>query len=207
MVNAEMKTSMNEYQEMIKDEVNVKELKLVNSLEGIASLELKLNFPMLGKRIPDKVKKLVQYVKEGKWKQVDNEQVFLGNESESYIIEKDEYELLLKTNSEYSSVFGDNKGIVILNTALDDALVLEGLARDVVRLIQEARKQADFHISDRIRVIIKTEDEKIKRAINTWGEYIREQTLSLSLEINIEIGDNFYSKEYQDLIVGIELNC
>ncbi|QIT35923.1 class I tRNA ligase family protein [Wolbachia endosymbiont of Brugia pahangi] len=205
--NAEMKTSMNEYQEMIKDEVNVKELKLVNSLEGIASLELKLNFPMLGKRIPDKVKKLVQYVKEGKWKQVDNEQVFLGNESESYIIEKDEYELLLKTNSEYSSVFGDNKGIVILNTALDDALVLEGLARDVVRLIQEARKQADFHISDRIRVIIKTEDEKIKRAINTWGEYIKEQTLSLSLEINIEIGDNFYSKEYQDLIVGIELNC
>ncbi len=104
-------------------------------------------------------------------------------------------------------MFGDNKGIIILNTALDDALVLEGLARDVVRLIQEARKQADFHISDRIRVIIKTEDEKIKRAINTWGEYIREQTLSLSLEINIEIGANFYSKEYQDLIVGIELNC
>ncbi|QKX02754.1 isoleucine--tRNA ligase [Wolbachia endosymbiont of Litomosoides sigmodontis] len=205
--NNEMTPSMNEYQEMIKDEVNVKEIELVNSLEGIASLELKLNFPMLGKRIPDKVKKLVQYVKEGKWKQIDNEKVFLGNELESYIIEKGEYELLLKTNSEYSSVFDNNKGIVILNTALDDALVLEGLARDVIRLIQETRKQADFHISDRIKVIIKTEDEKIKRAINMWGKYIKEQTLSLSLEINIEIGANFHSKEYRDLIIGIELNC
>ncbi|MFL3876994.1 isoleucine--tRNA ligase [Wolbachia endosymbiont of Trichogramma kaykai] len=195
----------NEYQEMIKDEVNVKKLELVNRLEDIASLELKLNFPLLGKKIPDKIKKLVQYVKEGKWKQVEKEQIFLGDETENYIIEKGEYELLLKANSEYSSVFDNNKGIVILSTELDNELILEGLARDVVRLIQETRKQADFHISDRIRVIIKTEDEKIKEAITTWNKYIKDQTLALSLDTNKEIGADFYSKEYQDLIVSIKL--
>ncbi|MDR3132014.1 MAG: isoleucine--tRNA ligase [Rickettsiales bacterium] len=198
---------LNEYQEMIKDEVNVKSLELVNRLEGIASLELKLNFPLLGKKVPDKIKKLVQYVKEEKWRQVGNEQIFLGDESENYIIEKGEYELLLKANSEYSAVFDNNKGVVILNTELNDELILEGLARDVVRLIQETRKQADFHISDRIRVVIKTEDEKIKEAVNMWSEYIKEQTLALSLEINVEIETSFYSKEYQDLIVGIKLDC
>jgi isoleucyl-tRNA synthetase len=197
----------NEYQEMIKDEVNVKKLELVNKLEDIASLELKLNFPLLGKKIPDKIKKLVQYVKEGKWRQAENEQIFLGDKSENYIIEKGEYELLLKANSEYSAVFDNNKGVVILNTELNDELILEGLARDVVRLIQETRKQADFHISDRIRVVIKTEDEKIKEAVNTWSEYIKEQTLALSLEINVEIGTSFYSKKYQDSIVGIKLDC
>ncbi|MCA4774056.1 isoleucine--tRNA ligase [Wolbachia endosymbiont of Mansonella perstans] len=197
----------NEYQEMIKDEVNVKSLELVNRLEGIASLELKLNFPLLGKKAPDKIKKLAQYVKEGKWRQVRNERIFLGDESENYIIEKGEYELLLKANSKYSSVFDNNKGVVILNTELNDELILEGLARDVVRLIQETRKQADFHISDRIKVVIKTEDEKIQEAVNTWSEYIKEQTLALSLEINIEIEISFYSKEYQDLIVGIKLDC
>jgi isoleucyl-tRNA synthetase len=197
----------NEYQEMIKDEVNVKKLELVNRLEGIASLELKLNFPLLGKKIPDKIKKLVQYVKEGKWRQIENEQIFLGDKSENYIIEKGEYELLLKANSEYSAVFNNNKGVVILNTELNDELILEGLARDVVRLIQETRKQADFHISDRIGVVIKTEDEKFKEAVNTWSEYIKEQTLALSLEINVEIEASLYSKEYQDLIVGIKLDC
>ncbi|MGL9732904.1 MAG: class I tRNA ligase family protein [Wolbachia sp.] len=197
----------NEYQEMIKDEVNVKSLELVNKFEDIASLELKLNFPLLGKKVPDKIKKLVQYVKEEKWKQIENEQIFLGNESDNYILEKGEYELLLKANSKYSSAFDNNKGIVILNTELNDELILEGLARDVVRLIQEARKQADFHISDRIRVVIKTEDEKIKEAVNIWNEYIKEQTLALSLEINVKIEISFYSKEYQDLIVGIKLDC
>ncbi|NUX01038.1 isoleucine--tRNA ligase [Wolbachia endosymbiont of Madathamugadia hiepei] len=198
---------LNEYQEMIKDEVNVKSVELVNRLEGIASLELKLNFPLLGKKVPDKIKKLVQYVKEKKWRQVGNERIFLGDESENYIMEKGEYELLLKANSKYSSVFDNNKGVVILNTELNDELILEGLARDVVRLIQETRKQADFHISDRIRVVIKTEDEKIKEAVNMWSEYIKEQTLALSLEINVEIETSFYSKEYQDLIVSIKLDC
>lgn len=195
----------NEYQEIIRDEVNVKKLELVNRLEDIASLELKLNFPVLGRKVPDKIKKLVQYVKEEKWKQVENEQIFLGDETENYTIEKGEYELLLKANSEYSSVFDNNKGIVILSTELNDELILEGLARDVVRLIQETRKQADFDISDRIKVIIKTEGEKIKEAINTWVEYIKDQTLALSLDTNKEIEADFYSKEYQGLTVGIKL--
>lgn len=73
-----------------------------------------------------------------------------------------------------------------------------------MRLIQETRRQADSRMSDRIRVIIKTEDEKIKEAINTWIEYIKEQTLSLYLDINTEIGTNFYCKEYQDLNVSIQ---
>ncbi|MFV1010994.1 isoleucine--tRNA ligase [Wolbachia endosymbiont of Nasonia vitripennis] len=194
-----------EYQEMVRDEVNVKALEIVSELKEVASLELKLNFPVLGRKVPDKIKKLVQYVKEGKWKQVENEQIFLGDETESYTMEKGEYELLLKANSEYSAVFDNNKGVVILNTELNNELILEGLARDIVRLIQETRKQADFHISDRIRVTIKTEDEKIKEAINTWVEYIKDQTLALSLDTNKEIEADFYSKEYQGLTVGIKL--
>nr|CAH7765972.1 unnamed protein product [Callosobruchus chinensis] len=187
---------------IIRDEVNVKELEIVSELKEVASLELKLNFPLLGKKVADKIKKLVQYVKEEKWRQIENEQIFLGDETESYTIEKGEYELLLKANSEYSSVFDNNKGIVVLSTELNDELILEGLARDVVRLIQETRKQADFHISDRIRVIIKAEDEKIKEAITTWNKYIKEQTLALSLDTNKEIEADFYSKEYQGLTGG-----
>ncbi|WP_264337686.1 isoleucine--tRNA ligase [Wolbachia endosymbiont (group B) of Dolichovespula media] len=194
-----------EYQEIVRDEVNVKELEIVSELKEVASLELKLNFPVLGRKVPDKIKKLVQYVKEGKWKQVENEQIFLGDETESYTMEKGEYELLLKANSEYSAVFDNNKGVVILNTELNNELILEGLARDIVRLIQETRKQADFYISDRIRVIIKAEDEKVKEAINRWDEYIKEQTLALSLDTNKEIEADFYSKEYQGLTVGIKL--
>ncbi|QKX02034.1 isoleucine--tRNA ligase [Wolbachia endosymbiont of Dirofilaria (Dirofilaria) immitis] len=196
----------NDYQEMIKDEVNIKSLELVNKLEDIASLELKLNFSLLGKKIPSKIKRLVQYVKGRKWRQIEGGRIFLGDELESYVIEEGEYELLLKANREHSAVFDNNKGVVVLNIELNDELILEGLARDIVRFIQETRKQANFHISDRIRVIIKTEDEKIEKAVNVWGKYIKEQTLALSLEVGAEIRAGFYFKKYQDLIIGISLN-
>ncbi|MDD9336203.1 MAG: isoleucine--tRNA ligase [Wolbachia sp.] len=230
-----------EYQEIIKSEVNVKKLELVDKLEEIASLELKLNFPQLGKRIPDKIKNLIQLVKHGKWQQIEETRsnvtpepshhiipvhdtgiqkkdvwipvsctgmteglVLLGDETEHYIIEKGEYELLLKANSEFSSVFDHNKGIVILTTTLNDELILEGLARDVVRLIQETRKKADFHISDRIKVIVKTGDKKIKEATNEWNDYIKEQTLSLHIAINEGAGINdYYFSNYEDVSIYI----
>lgn len=47
--------------------------------------------------------------------------------------------------------------------------------------------------------------KKIKEAINTWVEYIKDQTLALSLDTNKEIEADFYSKEYQGLTVGIKL--
>ncbi|MDN5247799.1 MAG: isoleucine--tRNA ligase [Wolbachia endosymbiont of Tyrophagus putrescentiae] len=189
-----------EYREMIKDEVNVKKLELVDKLEGIASSELKLNFSLLGKRIPDKIQSAIQYVKQGKWRQIENEQISLGDE---LVIEKGEYELLLKASSEFSSVFDNNKGIVVLDTTLNDELILEGLARDIVRLIQETRKQADFHVSDRIKVVIKTEDEKIKEAISKWIEYIKEQTLSLQIEVNTD-SEDYYSSSYEGISIYVK---
>ncbi|MBD0391704.1 isoleucine--tRNA ligase [Wolbachia endosymbiont of Pentalonia nigronervosa] len=189
-----------EYQEMIKDEVNVKKLELVDKLEGIASQELKLNFPLLGKRMPNKIQNLIQCVKQGKWKQIENEQILLGNE---LVIQKEEYELLLKANSEFSSVFDNNKGVVILNTTLNDELILEGLARDIVRLIQETRKQADFHISDRIMVIVKTEDEKTKEAVAKWIEYIKEQTLSSHIDVNKD-DKNYHLSSYGNVSICVK---
>ncbi|WFW29925.1 MAG: isoleucine--tRNA ligase [Wolbachia endosymbiont of Menacanthus eurysternus] len=196
-------TNLNEYQEIIKNEVNVKKIELVNDFKDIASLELKLNLFILGRKIPNKIKKLVQYTKEGKWKQTKDKQIFLGDNIEGYLINEGEYEILLKANSKYSSVFDNNKGIVILNTELNNELILEGLARDIVRFIQETRKQVNFHISDKINIIIRTKDNKIKEAVNLWTEYIKKQTLALSLKTNVEVGENFYFKKYQNLIIGI----
>lgn len=190
----------NEYQEMIINEVNVKQLKVTDKLEEVASMELKLNLSLLGKRIPDQIQNLIKYAKQGKWKQIANEETLLGND---LVIEKAEYDLTLKANSKYSCVFDNNKGVVILDTVLSDELILEGLARDIVRFIQETRKQADFHISDRIKVIIKTEDKKIKEAIQQWSKYIKEQTLSLQVEVNVN-SESYYGYDYDNVSIFVK---
>ncbi len=190
---------VDEYKEIIKDEVNVKNLEFISDFNQITSFELKLNFPLLGKRIPHKIKDLILYVRQGKWKQVKNK-IILGDD---VTIENNEYELSLKANSKYSSVFDNNRGVVVLDTFLTDELILEGIARDIVRLIQEARKQADLHISDRIKVIIKAEDKKIKSTLNEWDKYIKEQTLSLSIEYDGESSD-YCCSTYENVSIYIK---
>ncbi len=176
-----------EYQEIIKSEVNVKTLGLMNNVEEVASVKLKLNFSILGKRIPDKIKDLMQYAKEGKWDLLRKGQLLIGKDADNYhILNEGEYEVLLQTDNNFSCVFDDNKGIVILDTNLSDELIVEGYARDVVRALQEARKQANLHISDRIRVVVQTNDINFKAAIEKWQEYIKDQTLSVYLAVNEE---------------------
>ncbi|XGA07956.1 MAG: isoleucine--tRNA ligase [Wolbachia endosymbiont of Xenopsylla cheopis] len=195
-----------EYQEIIKSEVNVKTLEMVNNVEEIASVKLKLNFPLLGKRMPDKVKDLMQCIKQGEWRILENGQLLVGKD----ILIKEEYELLLQTDNVFSCVFDNNKGITILDTTLDDKLIIEGFARDLVRLIQETRKQANLHISDRIEVIVRTENDNFKNVIKEWGEYIKDQTLSTNLSVNAELdkSKNYitHSVENQDLVLQICLN-
>ncbi|UWI83057.1 isoleucine--tRNA ligase [Wolbachia endosymbiont of Howardula sp.] len=212
----------NEFLEIIKDEVNIQAVNIVSELQEIASEELHLNFSVLGKRIPNQIKQLIQYVKHGKWKRMTNidpqftssiinnmtksalqHAIFLGDEMNYCILQEGEYEIVLKANSNFSSVFDRNKGVVVLDTTLNDELILEGIARDVIRCIQDSRKQAHLCISDRIHIIIHTNNEKIQESVCKWLEYIQSQTLALSLKINSHVASHWYSYKYRDMIVNI----
>ncbi|MBN8882585.1 MAG: isoleucine--tRNA ligase, partial [Salana multivorans] len=73
-------------------------------------------------------------------------------------------------------------GFVVLDLALDDALRAEGFARDVVRQVQDARKAADLHVSDRIDLRLGVPDERVADA-ETWRDHIARETLATSLAI------------------------
>ncbi|HEV2907928.1 MAG TPA: DUF5915 domain-containing protein, partial [Candidatus Eremiobacteraceae bacterium] len=75
-----------------------------------------------------------------------------------------------------------NGMLVALDTRIDDALAQEGLAREVVRDIQDARKHAALHISDRIIVTI-TADDAYAKAIERWRDYIADQTLAQTIQV------------------------
>ncbi len=68
--------------------------------------------------------------------------------------------------------------IVMLDTALTEALVAEGLARDVVRRIQMLRKKADLEMDDRIELRFATESEAMRSAIESWSDFIKAETLT-----------------------------
>jgi isoleucyl-tRNA synthetase len=161
---------------IIEDEVNVKKIEIVDNLDAYATRKLQINFPILGKRLPEKMKQIIPASKKGEWKQNAAGRIEICGEE----LLPEEAKLNLEPKPEFAKnakALSTNDALVVLDLNLTPALINEGLARDVVRLIQESRKNAKLNISDRIELIIET-GEKLKSALEANKAYVEEQTLS-----------------------------
>jgi isoleucyl-tRNA synthetase len=177
---------------IIKEEVNVKSYVAVPSgkLTEYATLKLSLNNQILGKRLPEKMKQIIPASKKGEWKQVDGIVEICGEK-----LLADEYTLQLEPRPEYkdrAQALSTNDALVILDTTITPELEAEGIARDLVRMIQQARKDADFNVSDRIALAINASD-KIMAAAKTHEAYISEQTLAKTFATTLPAKADFTS--------------
>jgi isoleucyl-tRNA synthetase len=163
---------------IIADEVNVKVINTHsndNALKEKSELKLSINSQVLGKRLPAKMKQILPASKKGEWKQTDGGVEICGER-----LLPSEYTLQLEPKPEFkdrAQALSTNDALVILDTTLTPDLEAEGIARDVVRMVQQARKDAGLNVSDRITLGIHA-PAKVASAVNTWKSYITEQTLS-----------------------------
>ena len=200
-----------EYQNILLEEINVKNILFKSDISDIASFQLKLNFPELGKRVPDKVKYLISLLKNNKWEILENKQLLLGTkEAEHYIINSNEYTLTLKVHNDFACTINRDQnllGVLLLDNELTEELIMEGIARDIIRIIQQSRKDNQFNISDKIDIIIHTKDKTVQDSIKVWYQYIMQQTLSISLTIEESISNiqEYYKATMKDKEVSIFL--
>ncbi|KJV68899.1 isoleucine--tRNA ligase [Candidatus Neoehrlichia procyonis] len=171
-----------EYQNLILDETNIKTFISNTNIDSIATFNIKLNFPLLGTRMPNKVKDLILLIKNKKWKLLKNKQLLIGDEyDDHHILNQEEYEIKFTINNSYASpiIFNNTLiGAVLIDSKLTDNLIIEGLARDIIRFIQQLRKDNNLSINDHISVIIQTDNSKLYQAIEDWEDYIKQQTLT-----------------------------
>ena len=160
---------LKDFEDLIKDEINVKSVIYRDDLENYAVKKLSINFPMLGKRLPAKMKDIIAASKKNEWEATSGG-LRICNET----LNSDEYKLILEPHSHIkgASSFAHNSSLLILDLELTSELIDEGIARDIVRSIQQARKNADFAITDRILI-----DIDLPKIIDIYGEFIKEQTL------------------------------
>lgn len=179
------------YKALIQDEVNVKEIELNEHIDEHADFQLKINFPVLGKRLPKKMKQLIPASKKGEWTQTENGLIEILGET----LTTEECTLELKPKeSNGTQALSSNDALVKLNLEIPQILYLEGLARDLVRLIQQSRKEANLNVSDRITINIKTDNSNLQQAIDTYTESniysMAEQTLAVNIATNQN--DNYH---------------
>ncbi len=189
---------------IVCDEMNVKAFSLSNqaALAQYATPKLSVNSAMLGKRLPAKMKQIIPASKKSEWKNTE-----AGLEICGEVLLPEEYTLQLELNPEFkdrAQALPSNDAIVVLDLNITPELEAEGRARDLVRMIQQARKDAGLNVADRIALSIDLPAD-FKQAVAAHGDYIREQTLAVSLGENSASADQQITQELDGatFVIGI----
>jgi isoleucyl-tRNA synthetase len=172
-------SALEQYKDIIAEELNVKKVVFSNDYTPWARLKLTTIPASLGPRLGPKTQHVIRAAKEGKWHIGDGSSV----EVDGTTLEQGEYSLdLVPLDEQSGRALPGNAGVVVLDLAINDDLAREGTARDIVRLVQQARRNAGLDISDRI-ILGLTLPETIIQAVNDNSSYIREQTQSLEMHL------------------------
>jgi len=161
------------FEDLIKDEINVKSISYSNDLINNADKKLSINFPVLGKRLPQKMKEIIALSKQEKWQHDGNSLTIAGEK-----LLPAEYSLILEPRAATGAKsLTNNQGMIWLDIAITKELEDEGIARDIIRLVQQARKSAGFDVSNRIKLELKSNFD-LTTVLAAHGKFISEQTLS-----------------------------
>jgi isoleucyl-tRNA synthetase len=167
------------YLELVRDEVNVKAVELSEKIEAWATFRLKLDARALGPRLGGEMKKALAAAKAGDWKRDADGVTVAGHR-----LEPGEYTLLLEAKPGVAcQPLASGEMIAVLDFTLSEALVQEGLARDLVRVVQQARRDAGLHVADRIHLSLALADEA-REAVRAFAAYVKEQTLASELDLD-----------------------
>jgi isoleucyl-tRNA synthetase len=161
---------------IIAEEVNVREVRLTTNVSSLATEVLTVVPAVLGPRIGGHVQHVIKAVKTGAWERTADGAITAAGIK----LEEGEYTTrLTPADPERSVCLPD--AVVSLDTAVTDELEAEGTARDVIRLVQQARRDAGLHISDRISLTIEAE-ARVTEAVERHRDLVAGEVLALSLQ-------------------------
>ena len=192
-----------DFESIIKEELNIKEIVYKDDMTEYMDYIVKPNFKVVGKVFGSKMKDFQEAVSKLNINDVNKIKAgyfkmnFLGEEID---VTEDMILTTLKNKKGYCAA-SNGKTSIVLDTSLTEDLILEGLAREVVRKVQSLRKEADFVITDHINLYYHG-DEMFDKMLESYDEYIKNETLADSLleDQNIE-----KDMELNDIVVGLRV--
>ena len=202
LLDKNTKKLINEFESVIMEELNVKNIKYIDNMTDYLDYIIKPNFREVGKMFGSNVNEFAKLLTTLNVNQIETlkensiEVEFLGEK-----LEITPSMVLITVNVKEGYCSSNNgKVFVILNIELNEDLILEGLAREFVRKVQSLIKENDYIITDRIKVYYDG-NEMIDKTIEKYNEYIKNETLAVEL-----IKDKNLKEEYDmnDIMVKVK---
>ena len=177
----EARQAVQDHEQQVLEELNVKSLEFIAADAELVTYRIKPNLPRLGKRYGKRIPAIRQALVEADGGAIAvacarGEGITLDIDGESIAFESED--LLIETESAEGYACAESGGhLVALDTTLNDTLIREGIAREVVRTVQDGRKQAGLEVSDRIRLHVHG-TPLVTQAIDEHREWIMNETLT-----------------------------
>jgi isoleucyl-tRNA synthetase len=187
---------MREYGDIIRDELNVKEIKFIEDIKSVADSFIYLITPKIGARLGGALKDIIPAVKRGEYT-IENDKLVVGE----YVLNADEFENRLTVRDGVTgAALPDNTAVVVLDTEVNAELIAEGLANDALRFIQDTRKTVGLDVSDRIKMTYNA-DPALSMAI----EAHKKRIMSDALIREMETGDGEHNTEIEGYALSIKI--
>jgi isoleucyl-tRNA synthetase len=169
---------------LVADEVNVKQVTFTSEVSAYCEQVLTVVPRALGPRVGGAVQQVIKAVKAGDWTLVDGAPTAAG-----VTLQPGEYELrMVAADADHTAALAD--GVVVLDTTVTPDLAAEGLARDVIRVVQQARRDADLNVTDRITLVVEAPPE-ITEAVRAHERFVAGEVLAESVSFGAAGEDAF----------------
>jgi isoleucyl-tRNA synthetase len=172
---------------LLADEVNVKQVELTQDVAAHGHFELVVNARAAGPRLGKDVQKVIKAVKAGDWSTAPSGAVLAAGIE----LQEGEYERRLVTGDHgVAAPLPGGSGLVVLDTDVTPELADEGLVRDLVRVVQQARRSAGLDVADRISLLLEVSGE-VERAARAHESFVASETLAESVSYGQASADAF----------------
>ncbi|MEU4522547.1 isoleucine--tRNA ligase [Amycolatopsis sp. NPDC024027] len=176
VVAADDAETMGAFADILRDEVNVKAVELTTDVAAHGGFEVAVNARAAGPRLGKDVQTVIKAVKAGDWSFQGGAVVAAG-----IALQEGEFErrLVAKGGGAAAELPGGS-GLVLVDTEVTPELAAEGLVRDLVRVVQQARRDAGLDVADRIALTIDAPADVVAAA-RTHEEFLASETLATSV--------------------------
>jgi len=187
---------------LIMNEINVKEIKIEKNIDAWIDYEFKPNYEKLGPSLGKDINKVAKYLKN------------ITNEQKKHLLESDTIDaaglkisvediivnLTKKRDDDGLDIVGEFS--LLLDTELNQDLLMERMSRELVSYIQKERKNQEFDVTDRIKLTILTDDEFVQKTVESFSTYIKSETLAIDLNIKISSTRNKVHDKNAEILIS-----
>ncbi len=194
LVDGRRRELLEPMESLVKEELNVKAVEYIEHLDQYVNYQVKPNFRLLGPKYGQQIKSIAAALARRNGLELVQslrEQGVLTIDLDGQTVSLTEGELDVRVQErEGFTVEMNSENFVILDTELDQQLIKEGLAREIVSKVQTMRKNLQLEITDQIKIEYSSGEEAVVSMIEEYQDYIKQETLADRLERLVEPADD-----------------